>query len=111
MQLREDRILSLLGIARKAGKLFAGYDLSVETIKSGNAFLAFAAADISEKTFQNLSFEARRRQIQAIRLQSSQAAFGKACGVRAGVGVLTDEGFAKAVLDRVDDLQKEECGI
>lgn len=106
-----ERILSMLGLARRAGKLDAGYDLCVQRIRSGAAKLAVAAADISEKTFRNLEFEAQRKEIAAVRLHSDMRLLGKSCGIKAGVAVVTDEGFAKAIGDMVSQRGslKEEC--
>lgn len=92
-----DKLLSMLGLARRAGKLQAGYDLSVETIRAGKAVLAMAASDISEKTYKNLVFEAQRKGVPALRLQAAMEELSVACGVKAGVVTLTDSGFAKAI--------------
>lgn len=92
-----DKVLSMLGLARRAGKLKAGYDLSVEAIRGGKAALAVAARDISEKTFKNMAYEAQRMNVPAIRLQVSMEELSAACGVRAGVLTLTDRGFAEAI--------------
>lgn len=107
----DEKILSMLGLARRAGKLDAGYDLCVEQIRSGSGKLAVAAADISEKTFRNLEFEARRKEISAVRLHSDMKQLGKSCGIKAGVAVVTDEGFANAVTKLISQRGslKEEC--
>lgn len=107
----DEKILSLLGLARRAGNLDAGFDLCVERVRGGYAKLVLAAADISEKTFRNLEFEARRKAIPAVRLRSDMEALGKSCGIKAGVAVVTDEGFAGAVLNLISQRGslKEEC--
>ena len=91
------KLLSMLGLARKAGKLKMGYDPSVESIRSGKAALAIAAGDISEKTYKNLAFEAERMGVPAIKLQATMQEINEAYGIRAGVMALTDSGFANAI--------------
>lgn len=104
-----DKLLSMLGMARRAGKLQAGFDLVVETVKAGKADLVLAAADISEKTFKNLKYEAEKQQVKSVRIHAPMEELGKACGIKAGVIVITDGGFAKAIvkLTEADDFQKE----
>lgn len=47
---KRDRVLSMLGIAAKAGKVASG-EFSTETaVKSGKAYLVLAAEDASENT-------------------------------------------------------------
>lgn len=92
-----DKVLSLLGLCRRAGKLTPGFDAAVLDAKAGKAALLLAAADISEKTFKNLRYEGDRAEIPTLRLPCTLAETGRACGVKAGVLAVTDEGFAKAV--------------
>lgn len=110
-----DKLLSMIGLARKAGKLFTGYDVSVEKIRKGTAKLAIAAADVSEKTYKNLSYEADRAGIRTLRIERSMEALGKACGRSAGVVAVTDEGFANAIArkaeQKTNDLPEEDRNI
>lgn len=96
-----DKELSLLGLARRAGKLEAGFDVCAAAARDGKAFLLLAARDVSDKTFKNLRYEAERAGINAVRLNAAMTETGRACGVRAGVLAVTDEGFAKAVLKEI----------
>lgn len=93
-----DKALSLLGLARRAGRLEAGFDPCRRAARAGRAALLAAAGDISEKTYKNLCYEARRAGIPALRLPWPMAELGRACGVRAGVLAVNDKGFAGAVL-------------
>lgn len=92
-----NKILSLMGLARRAGKLQCGFDAAIEAIKSGNAKGAAAAADISDKTFSNLKFEADRHKIAAIRIDETTEAVSQAIGKKAGVIAICDEGFFKSI--------------
>lgn len=92
-----EKTLSLLGLARRAGKLCGGFDLVCEKVREEKAYLVLAAADISDKTYKNLMFEASRKNIPAVRIETDMAAMGKACGMKAGVAAVTDRGLAEAV--------------
>ena len=98
----QDKLLSMLGMAKKAGKLTEGYDLTAEALHSGKASLAVAAEDVSEKTFKNLKYEADKAGIPVARLQISMKELGAACKTRAGVMALSDKGFAQAVLKQLE---------
>ena len=52
-----DKLLSLLGLAKRAGKLEPGFDAAVAAVRSGKASLLVAARDISKKTvYRELPF-------------------------------------------------------
>ena len=106
MRVNDDKMLSMLGLCRRAGKLNAGYDLCVDKIKQGQARLALVASDISEKTYKNLCYEAAHMQIPVRRIKHDREVLGKACGIKAGIVVITDEGFTKAIVD-MDDRMDE----
>lgn len=109
----EDKTLSLLGLARRAGKLEAGFDAAVSAARARKARLLLAARDISEKTFRNLRYEAERAGVPAVRLPFGMEETGRACGVRAGVLAVTDQGFSKAILNATEQRQrvKEERSL
>lgn len=107
------KLLSMLGLARRARRIEAGFDAARTAARTGRAALLLAAGDISDKTWKNLAYEAGRARIPAARLQVAMEELGRACGVRAGVLAVTDEGFAKAILAMTDVVkqEKEEHGV
>ena len=48
--MNKTKLLSLLGLSRRAGKLIYGFDSAVESLKSKKAKCLIYALDISEKT-------------------------------------------------------------
>ena len=104
----ENKLLSLLGLARRAGKVEPGFDAAVGAARSGKAALLLAAGDISEKMVKNLRYEGDRAGIPTLRVSSGMEALGQACGMRAGVLALTDKGFAKAVLGLAEPATEEK---
>lgn len=95
--------LSLLGLARRAGKLKAGFDAAAAAAREKKARLLLAASDVSGKTFKNLCFEGERAGVPAVRLPWTMEETGRACGVKAGVLAVTDQGFAKALQSRLEE--------
>lgn len=115
-----DKILSLLGLSRRAGKLSLGYEDARLSVKEGKAALLLAAADLSEKSRKNLEFEARRGEVPLLELPWPMDALGRACGVkRAGALCVNDVGLAQAIqkefaADRAADAgpdRKEEHSV
>jgi len=104
----KDKALSLLGLVRRAGKLEAGFDASVSAARGGKARLLLAAKDTSEKTFKNLCYEAERAGIPAVRIETPMEETGRACGVKAGVLAVTDHGFARALLNAIEQRPREK---
>ena len=94
-----DKVLPLLGLCRRAGKLEGGFDMCALAARHGEAKLLLAAADISDKTYKNFRFEAERAGIPCARVEVPMTELGKACGLRAGVLAVTDQGFSKALLE------------
>lgn len=97
-----NKTLNMLGLARRAGKLSGGYDVCVESIKNGSAELILTAADISEKTLKNLLYEAERCKTAVRKLNVSMEELGKACGLKAGIVSINDEGFAKRIEELIE---------
>lgn len=102
------RLLSMLGLARKARRLALGFDAAREAARSGQAALLAAASDVSDKTWKNLRYEAGSAGVPAVRLLAGMEELGRACGKKAGVFAVTDEGFAKAILGMTDVVKREK---
>lgn len=103
-----DKALSLLGLCRRAGRLELGFDLSAAAARAKKAALLAAAEDISPKTWKNLCYEAGRAGIPCVRLAVSMDRLGRACGSRAGVLAITDQGFAQAFLKKLEPTEREK---
>ncbi|KMZ54777.1 L7Ae/L30e/S12e/Gadd45 family ribosomal protein [Dorea sp. D27] len=98
----QNRILSLIGIATKAGKTASGEFCTEKEVKSGRAALVIVAGDASantKKKFQNMCdfYEV------PIYFYKDKDTLGHAMGkeFRASLAVL-DEGFAKGIRKHMD---------
>ncbi|SDI96100.1 Ribosomal protein L7Ae [Lachnospiraceae bacterium G41] len=95
--MNNDKVLSLLGLAKKAGKLKGG-EYCVETeVKKGRAKLVIVAEDASDNTKKSYTDMCSFKKVPVI-FYGNKETIGKCigCEERAAV-VLTDEGFANAV--------------
>ena len=106
MNNRNDRLLSFLGIARKAGKLSLGFDSVCDSAAKREACLVLTAADTSEGTLRKL----RNRLPEGFAdihtlpcgIDDIQGALGK--GTR--LISVNDKGFAL----KIRELLAAECG-
>ena len=94
----QDKILSLLGFCKKAGKLIAGTEKVTELIKNGGPCLVMLSNDISPKTEKELKYHANGKQVVFIRLSHNRETVAHATNTTAGVLATADEGFSKAIL-------------
>ncbi len=101
--MKRDSVLSLLGIAKKAGKLVSGEVQTESAVKSGRANLVIISREASENTkkkFQNMSSWNR----VPIQFYGTREELGAATGsgYRAVLAVL-DEGLAEAVGEKIKE--------
>ncbi len=100
-----DKLLSLLGLARRAGRLACGHDAAVEAIVKNRAALCLCSADASERLERELrhacTFE--HKHIPFVRLSVPMAALSQAIGTKAAVVAVNDAGFAARLLSLLNE--------
>jgi ribosomal protein L7Ae-like RNA K-turn-binding protein len=101
--MNEQKLMSILGLAQKAGKVASG-DFAVQgAIKSGKARMLIIATDASTSTKKEYQYQAEYRNITvyyALSKEQLGGAIGKA--LRAAVA-LTDEGFVKPFVRALEE--------
>lgn len=90
-----DKLLSFLGIARRAGRLSLGFDMATETMTKGKSRLLLLACDLSPRTTKAITETAQRSGTQIIVLNISMEQIGVSLGKVTGIISVNDEGFAK----------------
>ena len=92
------KILSLIGLATKAGKIVSGEFSTEKSVKTGNGFLVVAAEDASENTKKKFRNMCSFYQVP-IYFYGDKESMGRAMGkeYRACLAV-QDENFAKAIM-------------
>lgn len=98
-----ENILSFLGLCARAGKLSKGTHATEFAISSKKARLVVASEDISEKTVKELKFKADKHNIPVRTLEGITAeTLGQRVGKKCGIVAVNDEGFAKALLSKIE---------
>lgn len=97
MSLKQNKILSLLGLATKAGKTASGEFSTEKAVKSGTACLVIVSEEASANTKKMFSNMCTYYKVP-LYFFGAKDSLGHAIGkeFRASVAVL-DEGFAKAI--------------
>ena len=90
-----DRVLSLLGLCRRAGKTALGNDAVISSIVRGEARLVICAQDISENTRRKILYNAKMCSVPCLTLKRTKDSLGGALGKYCAVVAVNDSGFAK----------------
>lgn len=94
-----NKILGIISISRKAGKLEIGFDPVAEAVAAGKAKLVFMASDLSPKTQSEMAYQIdkNRKAIEVIQLPLTMDELSAVLGKRAGVVAVMDKGLADAL--------------
>ena len=98
----DDKIRGYIGIAQKAGKVVAGGTMVLEALKRKDVALVIIAEDAAESV--NEEIQKACGTVTVIRWQT-KAELGLYTGKspRGAIAIL-DKGFAKAILEQVEDI-------
>lgn len=100
--MQDDKVLNLIGLAQRAGKLASGGFMTEKSVKTGKAALVILAEDASDNTkkkFQNMC----EFYNVPLRIHAAKDYLGHAMGkeLRASLAV-TDDGLAQAIMKKMD---------
>ena len=94
-----DKLLGILGIARRAGKLTLGFDMVCDKVKSGEASLVITASDTSRNTYKALMKVLNETDSDHITLSRTKEEISAALGRLTSVLCVTDSGFAHRIIE------------
>lgn len=96
----DDRVLSLLGMCRRAGKLSCGHDAAVASIVKNTAKLCILCKDASQRLSGEICHAAEygSKNIQVLITHYTMPDITRAIGTKAAVLTVDDEGFANRIL-------------
>ncbi len=97
-----DRLLSLLGICRRAGMMVIGFDVAVDSIETDKTKLVLAASDISANTAKKLSAVADAHGVDFIYIKRTKDELSFALGKNCVLVAITDRGFEKKLRELID---------
>ena len=104
------KLLSLLGMARRAGRLSMGFDAASDSMKKGQSKLLVLAGDISQRTKNSIIAAARQTGTPAVSAGCTMDEIGSALGKgQTGIVSINDSGFAASVKALCDENSQEEC--
>lgn len=93
----KNKLMNMLGFAKKAGKISSGEGITLENIKKDKALVVVLANDASENTSKRIKDKASYRNIEVIQLLNRKE-LGRAIGVDERVVIsITDKGFAQSI--------------
>ena len=105
-----DKLLSLLGLCRRAGRLQWGHDACLDSVRQGRARLCLLASDGSARLKREFlrAASCAERAPDMIETAYTMQQFFAATGCRAGVLSTEDEGFAKRLAELHREHSKED---
>ncbi|MGN0155232.1 MAG: L7Ae/L30e/S12e/Gadd45 family ribosomal protein [Lachnospiraceae bacterium] len=106
--MKQNKALSMLGLATKAGKTVTGEFSTEKAVKEGMAYIVLVASDASDNTKKKFRNMCNYYHV-TMRVFSDKISLGNACGkeFRASLAV-TDAGLAKAVEKQIDSCENME---
>ena len=100
-----NKLINLLTVCRKAGKLVTGFDAAKDAVLSKKASLIILACDISKKTEKETRFFAGKTETPVIITDLSMDELSLGIGKKAGVLAICDKGFADAIHNIIDKVE------
>lgn len=100
--MKPDKVLSMLGLATKAGKVVSGEFSTEKAIKSGKAYLVMVAEDASNNTKKEFSDSCSYYQVPFV-IYGTKETLGHCIGkqMRASLAVV-DAGFGREIAKRME---------
>ncbi|MBQ1977591.1 MAG: ribosomal L7Ae/L30e/S12e/Gadd45 family protein [Ruminococcus sp.] len=106
-----DRLLSFLGLCRRAGKLVIGNDPLREAIETGKALLVLVASDISENTLKKVNAAVSAGNVPYYKVNRTKDEISFSLGKTCACLAVIDEGFAEKLKELIEAEQKKEDNI
>lgn len=104
-----DKFLTLLGFAAKAGKLSYGFDAANGALSKKKSKLVLVACDISPKSKKEILFFCDKAQTQAVVLKAyDMDALSRAVGRKCGIISVNDVMFSDGIKNAIGNLCREE---
>lgn len=91
---KQQKILHLLGLAQRAGRLVSGEELVVDSIQKRRAYLIFLATDAAGNLSKKIEDKSHTYQVSVVK-EFTALELSTALGKARKVLAVTDAGFAK----------------
>lgn len=93
----KNRLIDLLTMCRKAGRMTMGFDAVKEDIENEKVVLLLTASDISKKSEKEILFVAEKYKVAAVKTDITKEETGFYLGRQCGIIGITDKGFAEKI--------------
>ena len=104
-----NRVLNMLGLCRKAGRLELGEVPALAAVKARSCKLLVLAADAADNTARRAGALCQANEIHVLTLRHTKEEFGAAMGrASCALGAVTAPGLAAAVLKALDPEDREK---
>ncbi len=100
-----NKIMGLLTIARKAGKLSIGMDMCKDACKSGISKGICTATDISSKSLKEIKFVCMCENVPLFSLGIDMSSVGAELGKKVGIISVNDSGFMKKARTYMEEIE------
>lgn len=102
-----NKILGMIGLAKRAGKITSGEFLCEKAVKDGQSRLIIIASDISENAKKQILNACNYYRVEYIEYSSS-AELGKAIGADSRMVVsVNDDSFKNAILSKIERIDEQ----
>lgn len=99
------KLMGIISICRKAGKLVMGFDPMLEALTGGKAAGVLTAADISPKTYKEVCFHCQKKGITVCSVPVTQEELAMILCRRAAVITILDKGFFNRMQELCEEAQ------
>ncbi len=108
--MKPDKVLSMIGIAARAGNIASGEFSAEKAVKGGNAYLVITAKDASQNTKKHFSDMSSYRNVPYFEYADKKQ-LGNCIGkeYRASLAV-TDQNLAEAIIKRLMEMEQLNNG-
>lgn len=103
-----DRILSLLGLCRRAGKPVIGADPCIDSMAKSKAKLIIYANDFSQNSLKPVLLQAHKQSVRVLEVNRTKDEISFSLGKLCGVLSVEDKGFADKLAMLIEGEQRGE---
>lgn len=101
----KDKLLSMLGIAKRAGALSMGHDAAVNSLFSKKAKMVLLACGVSERAKRDMRITAEKHfaGLPVLQADITMDEIYGACGYRAGILTVNNAEMSKKIISLINE--------
>ena len=103
-----DRVLSFLGLCRRANKLVIGAEVTEESVVQGKSLLVLYASDASQNSLKRVRRAAQEKGVPMLCVCRDKESLSRSLGRLCAVLSVEDSGFAGKLCEMIDSEQRGE---